>query len=152
MEEQSDVIIVGAGVAGLAAAVDLDRAGIRVLVLEARDRIGGRIYTHRDVLSHVPVEFGAEFVHGKPPVLWRVLNAGHLRTTRVEGDEICRDDDRLTKCDEVLEDVDSLLLKGDGESADRSFQDFLNGVDRDDAFKSHVTGYIGGSTPRPRTE
>ena len=39
----TDVIVVGAGLAGLAAARDLDRAGVDVLVLEARDRPGGRV-------------------------------------------------------------------------------------------------------------
>ena len=56
-------LVTGAGMAGLAAARDLADAGQQVLVLEARDRIGGRVYTNR-TFSDVPVEFGAEFVHG----------------------------------------------------------------------------------------
>ena len=59
-----DVVIVGAGVAGLAAARRLHSAGARVAVLEARDRIGGRILTVRDDRTPVPIELGAEFVHG----------------------------------------------------------------------------------------
>ena len=62
-------IIIGAGAAGLAAARDLSRAGHEVIVLEARDRMGGRVYTHRDPESPVPIELGAEFVHGKSPAL-----------------------------------------------------------------------------------
>jgi monoamine oxidase len=56
-------LVIGAGTAGLAAAHTLNQAGESVMVLEARDRIGGRVYTDRS-FSDVPVEFGAEFIHG----------------------------------------------------------------------------------------
>ncbi|HEX6689613.1 MAG TPA: NAD(P)/FAD-dependent oxidoreductase [Burkholderiales bacterium] len=59
-----DVIVVGAGAAGLAAADALARAGRSVLVLEARDRIGGRCWTRRMPGLPAPVELGAEFIHG----------------------------------------------------------------------------------------
>jgi len=57
-----EVIIIGGGVAGLSAARDLTAAGARVLLLEARDRLGGRILTRHT--PDGPVELGAEFVHG----------------------------------------------------------------------------------------
>ena len=63
---QADVLVVGAGIAGLAAAERLAAAGRRVLMLEARDRIGGRIHTAHDPDLDVPMELGAEFVHGQP--------------------------------------------------------------------------------------
>jgi monoamine oxidase len=62
-----DVAIVGAGAAGLAAAAELSRHGRSVCVLEARDRIGGRIFTRDEPDLPVPLELGAEFVHGKAP-------------------------------------------------------------------------------------
>ena len=65
----ADVLVVGAGIAGLAAAQRLAAAGQRVLVLEARDRIGGRIHTAHDPDLETPVELGAEFVHGHPAEL-----------------------------------------------------------------------------------
>jgi monoamine oxidase len=73
-----DVIIIGAGVAGLAAAGVLSRAGKSVLCLEARNRIGGRILTLHDPLSPAAIELGAEFVHGRPPVLWNLIRNHHL--------------------------------------------------------------------------
>ncbi len=59
-------LVIGAGMAGLSAACDLHAAGESVTVLEARERIGGRVYTRRDFFTtpNTPVEFGAEFIHG----------------------------------------------------------------------------------------
>jgi monoamine oxidase len=62
----SDVAVIGAGAAGLAAAAELSRRGCRVRLLEARDRLGGRILTRREPDLPVPLELGAEFVHGRP--------------------------------------------------------------------------------------
>lgn len=57
------IIIVGAGPAGLTAARHLQRQGFSVTVLEARERIGGRVYTDRTSLS-VPVDLGASIITG----------------------------------------------------------------------------------------
>ncbi|ACY14826.1 Polyamine oxidase [Haliangium ochraceum DSM 14365] len=61
-EDMWDVIIVGAGIAGLGAARRLVDAGLRVLVLEARARIGGRIHSDRSL--GVAVDLGASWIHG----------------------------------------------------------------------------------------
>ena len=58
-----DCVVIGAGVAGLAAARKLHAAHRRVVVLEARDRIGGRIWTDRSS-PDAPVELGAQWIHG----------------------------------------------------------------------------------------
>src|SRR2546423_7912572 len=80
-----DVAIVGAGVAGLAAMRVLIDAGLRVCVLEARDRIGGRIYTlHDDRVPHA-IELGAEFVHGSPDGLVELANEARLAAFPIEG-------------------------------------------------------------------
>lgn len=60
--DTKSVLIVGAGMAGLSAARSLADAGWRVRVIEARDRIGGRVYTNRD--WGVPLEMGASWIHG----------------------------------------------------------------------------------------
>jgi monoamine oxidase len=60
--DTKSVLIVGAGMAGLAAARSLVDAGWPVRLIEARDRIGGRVYTNRD--WGVPIEMGASWIHG----------------------------------------------------------------------------------------
>lgn len=63
-----DVVVIGAGFAGLVAARELGNAGLSVLTLEARDRIGGRTWTdHR--LGH-DLEIGANWVHWVQPHIW----------------------------------------------------------------------------------
>jgi monoamine oxidase len=76
MGANADIIIIGAGAAGLAAARELSRAGRKVIVLEARDRIGGRIHTHFDTW---PIELGAEFVHGKAPETLQIAERAQLK-------------------------------------------------------------------------
>jgi monoamine oxidase len=60
--DTKSVLVVGAGMAGLAAARSLADAGWPVRLIEARDRIGGRIHTTRD--WGVPLEMGASWIHG----------------------------------------------------------------------------------------
>jgi len=72
-----DVVILGAGAAGLAAAAELARRGKSAVVLEARDRIGGRVWSLEVPGLPVPVELGAEFIHGRPAAtLSRMRSAG----------------------------------------------------------------------------
>ena len=63
--EHHDVLVLGAGVAGLAAAATLAAEGIDVTILDARHRVGGRVWTLHD--AEEPIELGAEFVHGDAP-------------------------------------------------------------------------------------
>lgn len=100
--EEPDVVVVGAGIAGLAAARELRRAGWSVVVLEARDRIGGRIATDRSL--GLPVELGAAWIHGPRggnPLVPLARDAG-LRT-------------RLT-------DYDTTLVLADGDAAERAIE------------------------------
>lgn len=70
--------MIGAGAAGLAAADELSRKGARVLMLEARDRIGGRCWTRRIAGLTIPIELGAEFIHGEAKVTHRLLKRAGL--------------------------------------------------------------------------
>ncbi len=72
-----DVIVIGAGMAGVAAGRQLAQAGVSVLVVEGNERIGGRIWTVRDFCGR-PVEVGAEFIHGIGAETWPDLRAAGL--------------------------------------------------------------------------
>jgi monoamine oxidase len=72
-----DVIVIGAGMAGVTAARALARAGATVCVVDGNDRIGGRIYTVRDFCGK-PVEGGAEFIHGVGAETWPDVRAAGL--------------------------------------------------------------------------
>ena len=85
MTTETDVVIVGAGAAGLAAAWRLSALGRGVVVLEARDRAGGRILTRRSGDLVVPIELGAEFVHGRSPLTRELLRIGGTTTVDVVG-------------------------------------------------------------------
>jgi NADPH-dependent 2,4-dienoyl-CoA reductase/sulfur reductase-like enzyme len=73
----TDVLVIGAGMAGVAAARELARAGFSVSVVEGRDRIGGRVYSVRDFCAE-PVEGGADFVHGVGAATWPDVRAARL--------------------------------------------------------------------------
>src|SRR6202008_4470499 len=66
------------GMAGLAAAVKLHEQGVKVLVVEARDRIGGRVHTVREGTEPLRFELGAEFVHGDAPRISALVREARL--------------------------------------------------------------------------
>lgn len=83
-ERNPAVLIVGGGVAGLAAASVLAAHGVRVRLLEARGRLGGRILTHAGAAWPVPIELGAEFVHGGNPALDELLAEENIAKSEAE--------------------------------------------------------------------
>src|SRR5512146_2462660 len=104
----ADVLVIGAGVAGLTAAGELSRAGVNVRLLEARDRIGGRIFTVHEASVAVPIEMGAEFVHGKPPEIWDLLRRTGAAADEVTGKDWCARGLVLRPC-EFFAAVEALL-------------------------------------------
>jgi monoamine oxidase len=124
MSKIPDVIVVGAGAAGLAASTQLARSGLSVTILEARDRIGGRVFMHRDPAFQFPIAMGAEFIHGLPPEIWEPLRSRHVLIKEATGDSWCSENGELSTCD-FFSEVDDILKKMDANSTDESFVSFL---------------------------
>jgi len=119
-----DAVILGAGAAGLAAAIELGRAGVATTILEARDRIGGRMFTQWDRTTRTAVELGAEFVHGLPGEIWDYIRADRVNVREVAGDFWSVENQQLSPS-EFFSDVEGILDKMDDHEADESFAQFL---------------------------
>ncbi len=145
MTKNLDVIVIGAGVAGLATARALSSGGLSVRILEARDRIGGRIFTRNDAELSAPIELGAEFIHGRPPEIWDLLSEGGITITEVEGDNWCFQEGELSPCDFFFE-VDEVLERMRIDEPDESFSTFLQHCcpEASEEAKQHALNYVTG--------
>lgn len=79
----SRAIVIGAGIAGLACAHALKQAGVDVVVLEAKDRVGGRVRTEHDLVEGHPIEGGAMMVHGSDASVLHWIQEFGLTTKKV---------------------------------------------------------------------
>ena len=126
MRTACDVVVIGAGAAGLAAACALADANVDVVVLEARERIGGRVFTWRERDSPVPIELGAEFIHGSAEKLNEILDEAQLTSVDVSGLRYAASARGLRRLDDFWEQLDRVMRRLPRPPArDRSFQEFL---------------------------
>lgn len=122
-----DLIIIGAGAAGLSAARVLAQAKRSVLVLEARDRIGGRCWTRDEPGLAVPLEFGAEFIHGRPAATLSLMRGYGIDAIERAGsrwfvkDGALRPNDRAA----LFEQIRAAMRKTGTPRADISFAAYL---------------------------
>jgi len=130
-DRTADVAIIGAGVAGLEAARVLHGAGIDVVVLEARERIGGRIFTRRSESLSVPIELGAEFVHGSAPELREAARQEPLAILDIEGDRWQSHRGKLRPLGrDFWSELENVMGRLRGSGPDRSFEQFLKSLPR----------------------
>ncbi|HZV35756.1 MAG TPA: NAD(P)/FAD-dependent oxidoreductase [Verrucomicrobiae bacterium] len=124
---ETSVVVVGAGVAGLSAANELAQAGAPVCVLEARQRVGGRIFTINDSVGK-PIELGAEFIHGKAPELWQIIQSARLPVHEVTERHraLCGNDSRLTDMEGFWSGFERIMEKVDPHQCDQPFATFLS--------------------------
>ncbi len=123
--KKKKVIVIGAGIAGLAAGRALAEADASVTVLESRNRIGGRIHTLH--VHDQTLELGAEFVHGLPAELWRIIREANLRTEELQGKHICYEQGELTDCGSDWDkDLDLIEALKEWKGNDCSFAEYLN--------------------------
>ena len=113
MKRDADVIVLGAGLAGLSAAATLAAAGKSVLLLEARERAGGRVFTARDAATTYPMELGPEWVSATG-ALRELLNALNADVRTTEGAHLVRrQNDLLARenFDEMMEIMGRIALQ-----------------------------------------
>lgn len=137
------VIIIGAGAAGLAAAELLHKSGVEVLVLEARDRIGGRIHTTHAPSYDAPLELGAEFIHGRPPATFDLVKAARLHVAECSDQRLIQRGGRLATFDNfwsIIERMDSQITP---QSA-VTYQHFLDRADGTAFDKEIAKAYVEG--------
>lgn len=143
--DEVDVVILGAGIAGLAAARALAERGMHVVLLEAKDRVGGRVFT-RKAEGGGTVELGAEFVHGRAPELWALIDECGAKTVEREGTMLREEwGDGLTEDDPQDEAMfEPLEALEDFAGEDVAFADWLAASDVPEDERAALTGYVEG--------
>ena len=107
----NEVIIIGAGAAGLMAAKVLSQKKISVCILEARHRIGGRVYTISQPGFSKPIEASAEFIHGTLPLTTALLKKTGIEYFKVSGELWQIKNGELKKREDFIEHSDILEKK-----------------------------------------
>jgi len=125
---QNDIIIIGAGAAGLAAATELALHKRPALVLEARDRIGGRCWSRYEPDLSVPIEMGAEFIHGRPPVTLSLLQQSGIEALERTGSRwvFQSGEIRPRARDEIMTRIQQAMKQTKAPRRDVSFQAYLD--------------------------
>lgn len=120
-----DVVIIGAGMAGLAAARVLVDAGVDVVVVEGRDRVGGRVHTLYPAQAPLPVELGAEFLHGPAPETRAVTTAHGIPLVRVGEDRVQLTRGRVSEVPDMWAQIGAVFDLVTARDKTHSLDDFL---------------------------
>lgn len=139
----ADVLVLGGGVAGLAAAGHLSRAGLVVELLEGRERLGGRVWSIQVPGAPAPIEQGAEFIHGRPPEIFDFVAAGALPVVEVDG-TIWRFDRELVPMIDTDLNPEAIFEHIDTKAPDQGFRDFISRLNVSEEEKAWATSYVEG--------
>lgn len=133
--EEFDTIIIGAGAAGLMAARELGSSGEKIAIIEARDRLGGRINTIKPDGFTVPLETGAEFIHGNLPVTLSLLKQAGISFHSMRGKTYQVKRGNLLESEEFIEGFPLLISQLDHLKKDIPFGEFLNNYFGEEKYK-----------------
>jgi monoamine oxidase len=128
--------------AGLTAARTLAEAGISVTILEARNRVGGRILTQR--IGDDTIELGAEFIHGRPPELCALIAETGLETYERGGAQACFTNGALAPCGEDERAFHLLDGLEDFTGPDVTFTQYLSTLHATDAERISARSFVEG--------
>lgn len=145
--ETTNILIIGAGAAGLMAAYKLVQKGHKVTVLEARDRIGGRIHTIKDHDFFKQAELGAEFIHGDLPVTMGLLKEAGIAYVPAGGEMLRYANGTFIRDESFIEHWDLLTEKLRELKEDTSIGLFLEREFAGDEYKGmrhSVTRFVSG--------
>lgn len=145
--DNTDILIVGAGAAGLIAGRTLAKAGKNVKILEARNRCGGRIHTLNEGKFLNLAELGAEFIHGDLPCTLKVLNEAGISYFAAYGEMVHYKNGAFSGFEAHAEGWDILMQKLSGLTQDTTIEDFLQKYFADEKYtplKSAVRGFVEG--------
>lgn len=120
-----DVVVIGAGAAGLAAARHLSGAGKRVLIVEARERIGGRILTLHVADLPLPIELGAEFIHGEAHETFSVVESAALMACELPDQHVWSRNGKFEPLPDFWGRIDRVRAQISSLKKDVSFAEFL---------------------------
>lgn len=127
MEDQKyDIVIAGAGSSGLFAAYELSKLGKKIAIVEARERAGGRIQTIHDSNYLIPVEAGAEFIHGNLDITMQLLKDAGISYYEVKGDIWQKENQGMDKHEDFIEDMDDLERKFKEVKEDMPVSEFIS--------------------------
>jgi monoamine oxidase len=144
---KGSVLVIGGGIAGLAAARELARHQISTTVLEAKNRFGGRIHTIQE--GHFPIELGAEFVHGQSKPLMEAIERAKLRTMPVPDIHRVFENGQFSEIN-LWDTISEVLNRIDIRKPDCSIETFLYSVEEParTLIRNFVTGFDAADTHR----
>lgn len=157
-ENPLDVIVVGAGAAALMAAWELVQTGKKTILIEARERTGGRIHCIHDPRFELPLEAGAEFVHGDLKLTLLLLKKAGIKLYDVSGDIWRIKNGNLDEQKDFIEDYSALKKKFRELKNDISVAEFIEKHLQEKKFeklrfslKNYVKGYYAAHTAKAST-
>jgi monoamine oxidase len=155
-QQEFDVIVVGAGAAGLMGAMEIALTGKSVAVVEATDRIGGRIFTFEQ--GGKTIEMGAEFIHGNLPLTKMLLKKADAKIYEMKGSIWQHKKGALQQQEDFIEDYNDLKKKFSHLRNDKPVAAFLAEDLQGDEYKelrfslkNYVEGYYAADTEKAST-
>ena len=145
MEHIHDVIIIGAGAAGIGCAHRLSQHNIDFQILEARSRSGGRVYSIVEPGLTTPIELGAEFVHGAPAKIMALMQNLKFPFYDVKDEHLFLQNDKLISAKNFGHQMEIVMSHLHPERKhDRPINDFIKAQHMDNATKDNFISYIEG--------